>query len=280
MPTPVIERLEAVVDTHAHLDDERLASDLGNVLARAADAGVRHVVAVGTTADSSAETLALATRWPGVFAAVGIQPNHVAEAVPGDWERVETMARSGSDRVVALGETGLDRYWDRAPFDWQQDYFARHLALADELGLPVIIHCRNCESDLVDQMKALGRPISGVLHSFTGDVGQARDFLDLGLHVSFAGMVTFANNSLDSLRAAAAYVPLDRLLVETDSPYLSPHPFRGRTNEPARVAITARHLAGLRGIDPADLAAATTENAVRLFRLSPEWRLGTSATSN
>jgi TatD DNase family protein len=258
-----------LVDTHAHLADGRLAGDLGAVLERARVAGADRVIAIGTTAEDGAATLEIAGRFPGVFAAVGIQPNHVAEAAPGDWERVSEMARH--PRVVAIGETGLDRYWDHTPFPMQQESFDRHLDLARDLDLPVVIHCRDCASDIVEQLARRGGPARGVLHSFVGTWDEARAFLDLGLHLSFAGMITFANKSLDPLREAAARAPADRLLVETDSPYLSPHPHRGRTNEPARVALTAARLAEVRGMPVDALAAVTTANACRLFGLPPEW---------
>lgn len=253
------------VDTHAHLLDERLGGRLPEVLAEARAAGVLQVLCIGTTADDSMASVALADRRPGVFAAVGIQPNHGAEARPGDWERVARLA--DAPRVRALGETGLDRYWDFTPFPLQQDLFDRHLALAHERGLPVVIHCRDCERDVVAQLERLGRPTRGVLHSFTGNWDDAQAFLALGLHLSFAGMVTFDSKKLDPLRDAARRVPLDRLLVETDSPYLSPHPFRGETNTPARVALTGARIAELRGIDPAALARATSANARALFAL-------------
>jgi TatD DNase family protein len=169
--------------------------------------------------------------------------------------------------VVAIGETGLDRYWDRSPFDLQQEWFGRHLRLAYDLGLPVVIHCRDCEADIITQLADLGRPVRGVLHSFTGTIEDARELVALGLHISFAGMLTFTNKGLDALRAAAASLPLDRLLVETDSPYLSPHPVRGRPNQPANVAWTARKLAEVRGEPPEALALALTANARRLFAL-------------
>ncbi len=257
--------LPALVDTHAHLDDPRLKSRLDEVLRHCIQAGVTQVIAVATTAEDSQSVLAIAEGRPGVFASVGIHPNNAAEAAPGDWDVIKTLA--SDPRVVALGETGLDRHWDRTPFDLQQDYFARHLELAHEFDRPVIIHSRDCHADIVGQLRRLGRPIRGVLHSFTGSWDEAREILDLGLHLSFAGMLTFANKSLDPLRTAAAQVPIDRLLVETDSPYLSPHPFRGQTNEPARVAQTAARLAEIRGMLVTDLAAATTRNARQLFGL-------------
>ena len=262
----------SLVDTHAHLDDRRLKGRLGEVLRSASAAGVVQVVAVATTAEDSASILAIAREHPGVFASVGIHPNEAADARPEDWERVRGLA--GRPEVVALGETGLDRHWDRTPFDVQQDYFGRHLDLAFELDRPVIIHSRECHRDIVDQIAGLGRPVRGVLHSFTGTWPEAEEILALGLHVSFAGMLTFANKALDPLREAAARVPLDRLLVETDSPYLSPHPHRGRDNEPARVAVTAAKLAEIRGIRPQELAGATTANARRLFGLPDNLTIG------
>ena len=161
----------------------------------------------------------------------------------------------------------MDRYWDRTPFPEQQEWFDRHLRLAHEHDLPIVIHCRDCQRDIIEQLRRLNRPVRGVMHAFTGTWDEAQAYLELGLHLSFAGMVTFTNKSLDALRDVAARVPLDRLLVETDSPYLSPHPCRGQTNEPARVALTAARLAEIRGLSPADFAQITTTNARSLFRL-------------
>jgi TatD DNase family protein len=254
-----------MIDTHAHLDDPRLRSDFVGVLDRARLAGVVQVVAIGTTAEDSAAVLELTRAHRGIFAAVGIHPNDAAEAAEGDWSSIIDLA--GRPGVVALGETGLDRYWDRTPFPIQQEWFGRHLDLAHRLDLPVVIHCRDCQRDLIEQMKGLGRSVRGVQHSFTGTWDDARAFLDLGLHLSFAGMLTYTNKSLDALRDVAARVPLDRILVETDSPYLSPHPFRGRTNEPARVVLTARRLAEIRERPAEELARITTDNARSLFRL-------------
>ena len=255
-----------LVDTHAHLDDRRLKGRLGEVLRSAKEAGVVQVVAIATTAEDSASVLSIAREHPGVFASAGIHPNEAAGASPGDWGRIRELA--GRPEVVALGETGLDRHWDRTPFDVQRDYFGRHLELAFELDRPIVIHSRECHRDIVEQLAALGRPIRGVLHSFTGTWPEAEEVLDLGLYVSFAGMLTFANKALGPLREAAARVPIDRLLVETDSPYLSPHPYRGRDNEPARVALTAAKLAEIRGMTLQELAEATTANARRLFSLA------------
>jgi TatD DNase family protein len=263
--TPVEERWPPLVDTHAHLDDPRLRRDLPGVLDRARAAGVVQVLAIGTTAGDSASVVAIAQAHRGVFAAVGIHPNEAVGAGNDDWARIEALA--AEPEVVALGETGLDRHWDRTPFALQQEWLARHLDLGQKRALPVVLHCRACERDLIEQLTGLGRPVRGVLHSFTGTWDDARAFLDLGLHLSFAGMLTFANKALDSLRDVASRVPLDRLLIETDSPYLSPHPHRGQTNEPQRVAVTAESLARLRGLAPSELARITTANARQLFHL-------------
>lgn len=253
-------------DTHAHLDDERFADDLDEVLTRASSAGVANVVCVATTADDSVRCVSIAADRATVWASVGIQPNHVAEAAPGDWDVVVQLA--SRPRVVALGETGLDRYWDRAPFDLQEDYFDRHLSLARQIDRPVIIHCREAESDIVRMLRADFEKhglVRGVMHSFTGDQATAEACLAMGLYVSFAGMVTY--KTADDLRSVAKSVPANRLLVETDCPYLAPVPVRGKRNEPGFVAHTAAALAALRGESADELAAQTTRNAKELFRI-------------
>jgi TatD DNase family protein len=256
-------------DTHAHLDDEQLAGQLSDVLARARQVGVSHVVAVGTTAASSEACVRMAAEQPRVFAAVGIQPNYCADAVEADWARIVQLATR--EKVVALGETGLDRYWDYAPLDVQQDYFDRHLRLSQQTGLPFIVHMRDSGPEILDMLRVARRrgPLRGVMHSFSGSADLMREFVGLGLHISFAGMVTFKKS--DQLRSVAAAVPTDRLLVETDAPYLSPHPHRGqRPNEPALLVHTAQCLAEVRGVPGDDLARQTTANACRLFGLEPK----------
>jgi TatD DNase family protein len=255
-----------LIDTHAHLDDERFAADLPAVLERAAAAGVTRVIVVATTAAASRACVDLAARHAALFATVGIQPNHVAEAAPADWDEVVRLVTA--DRVVALGETGLDRYWDYTPFAQQEDYFARHLDLARRHKLPLVIHCREAEADVVRMLRAdydKHGPVRGVMHSFTGDLETARACLAMGLFISFAGMVTYKN--AQPLRDVAKAVPTDRLLVETDSPYLAPVPERGKRNEPAFVAHTAALLARERGVEPDALARDTTRNARELFGL-------------
>jgi TatD DNase family protein len=255
------------IDTHAHLDDEKLHSDLPAVLQRAAAAGVERVVTVATTADDSARCVALAAQHPLLVASVGLQPNNLAQGAPCDWDHVLELV--SADKVVALGETGLDRYWDFTPFDQQEDYFARHLELARRRGLPVIIHCRDAESDVVRMLRVdfdRNGPVRAVMHSFTGDTDTARACLEMGLYISFAGMVTYKN--AQNLRDVARQIPADRLLIETDCPYLAPVPQRGKRNEPAFVVHTAACLARERGVELATLAEQTTRNARDLFRLS------------
>jgi TatD DNase family protein len=255
-----------LIDTHAHLDQEEFNADREEVIARALAAGVEAMIAIGVTANSSEAVVKLAAEHPKVYAAVGIQPNYCAEAKAEDWERIVALA--GSPKVVAIGETGLDRYWDYTPFDAQQDYFDRHLRLSQERGLPFVVHTRESDADVVAMLRdaAARGPLAGVMHSFTGSAETAAECVALGLYVSFAGMVTFKKS--DDLRAVATTVPADRILVETDSPYLSPHPLRGKRNEPANVVHTARVLAEARGIGVDEFSAQTTANARRLFGLA------------
>jgi TatD DNase family protein len=257
-----------LIDTHAHLDDEQFAAELPAVIERARAAGVSTMLAIGTDVASSVSSVRLAAEYPQVFAVVGIQPNHVAEAQPGDWDRIVELA--GAPKVVGLGETGLDRYWDYAPLELQQDYFARHLQLSQERDLPFVVHTRESDADVLAMLREAAErgALRGVMHSFTGTAETAAECVALGMYISFAGMVTFKKS--DKLRAVAATIPADRLLVETDSPYLSPHPLRGKRNEPAHVLHTATCLAETRGVPLATLAAETTANARRLFRLPSE----------
>ncbi len=259
----------AWIDTHAHLDDEQFDGDRPQVIARAEAAGVEAILCPAITADSSQAVLRLAQQFRIVHAAVGIQPNYCGQAAEGDWDRVVALA--DRPRVVALGETGLDRHWDFTPFDVQQDYFDRHLRLAQARDLPVLIHCRQAEAELLSMLNqaAARAALRGVLHAFSGDTAFALECLELGLYVSLAGPVSYTNKKFEPLRQAARGVPPDRLLLETDSPYLVPHPLRGKQkrNEPALVVHTARRLAELRGETLEELAALATANARRLFAL-------------
>ena len=254
-------------DTHAHLDQEEFDGTRDEVISRAVEAGVKRVVCIGTTAAASRKCLEIAERYEGVSAAVGIQPNYVAEAADGDWDEILRLIES--PEAVAVGETGLDRYWDFTPFEQQQDYFDRHIRLAQRLDLPFVVHMRDCDTDIMVMLREARQrgPMKGIMHSFTGDAAMAAECVDLGMHISFAGMVTFKKSQ--ALRDCAATVPTDRLLIETDSPYLSPEPVRGKKpNEPAYVRHTAECLAEVRGVSLETLASETTSNALRLFGLS------------
>ncbi|MBI3836740.1 MAG: TatD family hydrolase [Planctomycetia bacterium] len=254
-----------LVDTHAHLDQEEFDSDREAVINRAHDAGVDAIIAVGVTAASSWAVVDLAARFPGVFAAVGIQPNYAAQAKPEDWQVVVELA--SRPKVVAVGETGLDRHWDYSPFAVQQDFFDRHLRLSQDRKLPFIVHTRESDADVLEMLREARRrgPLAGVMHSFTGTAETAAACIELGLWISFAGMITFKKSN--DLRAVAATIPPQRILIETDSPYLAPHPLRGKRNEPANLIHTATCLAEVRGQSPAEFFAQTTANAQALFRL-------------
>jgi TatD DNase family protein len=253
-----------IFDTHAHLDQPEFDEDRAEVVARAAAADVKDIIAVGISADTSAAAVRLAAEFDGVHAAVGMQPNYLAEAKPGDWDRVVQMLDESG--VVAIGETGLDRYWDFTLFDVQQDYFDRHIRLSQARGLPFIVHMRDCDDDILVMLReahARG-PLAGVMHSFTGSRAMMEECVAMGLFISFAGMVTFKKS--DELRAIAAAVPDDRILIETDSPYLSPEPVRKiKRNEPANVQYTAGCLAEVRDTTLDHFAELTTVNARRLF---------------
>jgi TatD DNase family protein len=254
-------------DTHAHLYDAKLVDRLDEVLQLAAQHSVTRMIAVGCSAGSSRQCIEIASQHAGVFASVGVQPNYCHEALEGDWEAIVEMCEDPN--VVALGESGLDLYWKDCPFELQQDYFGRHWKLSLQTGLPVIIHTRECEAEMVRDLSLhateSGGQLHGVMHSFCGDWATAKACLDLGLYISFAGMVTYKN--AQSIRDVAAQIPIDRLLIETDSPYLSPEPKRShRPNEPALVLHTAECLARVRECSLIDIAEATTANALRLFQ--------------
>ncbi|MSQ93870.1 MAG: TatD family deoxyribonuclease [Gemmataceae bacterium] len=255
------------IDPHAHLDDERFQTDLPAVLERAAAAGLHRIVVVATTAEDSPCCVELARQHAMLRATVGIQPNHVGEAIPSAWD--EVVALANLPEVVALGETGLDRYWDRTPFPQQEDYFARHLELARKLDRAVVIHCREAEADTVRMLRAdyeKHGPARAVMHSFTGDLATAQACLEMGLYISFAGMLTYKN--AQALRDVAVKMPLERLLVETDCPYLAPVPHRGKRNEPAYVVHTAGVLAETLSVPIGVIAEHTTRNARALFGFS------------
>lgn len=253
------------IDSHCHLDEESFTQDCAETIQRAIDSGVKTMLVVGITLDSCRRVIDLAEKYSALRAIVGLHPNYVSAAKPGDWEEIVALMRH--PKVVGIGETGLDKYWDYAPIDLQTEYFHRHIDLSRQLDLPFVVHCREAEPETLAVLRqhAEQAPLRGVMHSFCGTAETASECLRMGMHLSIAGMVTFKKN--DAQRQLSATLPLDRLLVETDAPYLAPTPFRGKRNEPAHVRLTAACLAESRGISKEELAAATTKNARELFRL-------------
>ncbi|MBF6569265.1 MAG: TatD family hydrolase [Candidatus Binataceae bacterium] len=253
-------------DSHCHLADPRIHADLEGVLTRAAAADVGPIVAVGAIGaiETDRLTVELAEHCEGVYAAIGVHP-HDADAC-GQARLDELRALARSPKVVAIGESGLDFHYLRSPAVAQEQALRRHLELAASADLPIVIHCRNAEQRLIEIVREAGMPSAGgVIHCFTGDATAAREFLALGFYLSFSGIVTFKN--AQALRAVVPIVPDDRLMIETDAPYLAPEPYRGRSNEPAFLPRTLQTLAALRQTDSTSLSALVTANAKRLFKL-------------
>jgi TatD DNase family protein len=255
-----------IVDAHTHLDacGAKDPAGVSAMLDRAASVGVARVVTVADDL-AAAQFAAEAANWDErVFAAVAVHPTRTAAFSDADRAVLEDLARQ--PRVVAVGETGLDYYWDYSPPDAQQDAFRWHIDLAKRVGKPLMIHDRDAHEDVWRILEEEGPPETVVLHCFSGDLEFARRCVDRGYVLSLAGTVTFRNAR--ALREAAVHVPSYQLLVETDAPFLTPHPFRGRPGEPYCAAYTLRDLAQLRGADVAELAAQVAANAQRVFRLS------------
>jgi TatD DNase family protein len=254
-----------MIDTHAHLADESLASQLDDVLERASKAGVSQMICVAVDARTASKAIAIAESKHSVWASVGIHPNYAHEAAAEHWPRI--IEYTNHPRVCALGETGLDLHWDDCPFEIQQANFDRHWDLSRITELPLIIHMRDCESEMLsalDKQAKMKSPLRGVMHSFAGSKETAQQCLAYGLYISFAGMLTYKKS--DELRKTAMTIPLDRILIETDCPYLTPEPNRSRRpNEPAFVAHTAKCLAETIGVSVKKLTEITSENAKRLF---------------
>jgi len=261
----------AMIDTHCHLNFYQYDADRPDVIQRARDAGVRQVIIPGTDVTTSREALQLAADYDQIFAAVGIHPNETASFDEEQLAQIRSLSQQGG--VIAIGEIGLDYHWDKSPKATQAAAFRAQLQLATERQLPVIIHNREASADVLpileEWVKTLpgtlqGRP--GVLHSFSADNDYAKRALDAGFYLGFTGPITF--RKADDLRDIARQVPLDRILVETDGPYLTPHPYRGKRNEPAYIPYIVAQLAQLHGLSADEIARRTTENAERLFQLS------------
>lgn len=249
-------------DTHCHLNDESFQDDLDAVIARAHEAGVGEIVIPGVDVASSHRALAIAHRYEGIYAAIGVHPE-AAKGVPdSDFDEIEALA--ADSKVVAIGEIGLDYYWDAAPREEQRDVFARQIHMAAKLGLPIVVHNRDATADTVHLIETLcAGKVAGVMHCFTGSAEIALQCIHASFFISYGGPVTFKN--AHNVREVCSKVPLDWLLLETDSPYLTPHPFRGKRNEPSYVQYVCDQMAALFDCSPTALSEKTRENARRLF---------------
>ncbi len=256
-----------LIDSHCHLDFPDFAAELDAVLLRARQAGVGRIVTISTRVCRHGEVLAIAERFPDVFCSIGTHPHYAHEEL--DVSTADLVARTRAEKVVALGEAGLDYHYDNSPRQAQERGFRTHIAAARETGLPLVIHSREADDDtagILEEEMEKGA-FAAVLHCFTGGPDLARRAIALGHFISFTGILTFKNSA--ALRAIAASLPADRILVETDAPYLAPGRYRGKRNEPAYVVETANVLAEVRCVSFEEIARQTTENFFRLFGKVP-----------
>jgi TatD DNase family protein len=253
-----------LIDSHCHIDDARFDTDRQAMMSRACAAGVEHFVTIGCDLETSRAAVALTKEHPFISATVGVHPHEVKLIQEGWYDELRSLARS--DRVVAYGEIGLDYHYDHSPRDVQRIRFREQIQLARELKLPIVIHTREAQEDTITILKEeKAHELGGVFHCFSGDAWLAKDALDLGFYLSFSGVVTFQNAVM--LREIVKTVPVDRILVETDSPYLTPVPHRGKRNEPAHVRQVAEKIAEIHGISVQEVEDITTKNTKRLFRV-------------
>jgi TatD DNase family protein len=254
-----------LIDTHCHLDSDRFDSDREAVIVRALAAGVERMMAIGTgegPPDIEA-AIRLADRYSFIFATIGVHPHDASKATDETLDRLRELARH--PKVLAIGEIGLDYHYDFSPRGVQREIFERQLTLARDVGKPIVIHTREAWADTLEVIRSHWQG-DGIMHCFTGDEVQAREALDLGFYLSFGGVLTFPK--AESTRQAARIAPADRILIETDCPYLAPVPHRGKRNEPAFIAETARRLAQVRGVAAEEIAALTSGNFTRLCKPS------------
>ena len=253
-----------LIDSHCHIDDARYDADRDAMIQRAQAAGIGHFVTIGCDLDTSRAAVALAQQHPFISATVGVHPHEVKRIEPNWYDELRTLAKSG--RVVAYGESGLDYHYDHSPRDVQRARFREQVCLARELKLPIVIHTREAQEDTIAILKEeKAGDVGGVFHCFSGDAWLAKDALDLGFYLSFSGVITFQNATM--LRDIVKTVPLDRIMIETDAPYLTPVPNRGKRNEPAYVRHVADKIAELHGLSVQKVEDATTQNTKRLFRI-------------
>ncbi len=263
---PLVEGAAILVDSHAHIDASDYDGDRRKILERALSKGVGTIIAVGSDLDSSRKTVDIANSFEGVFAAVGVHPHDVKSVANKSAGPIKVLADNA--KVVAIGEIGLDYHYDHSPRKLQKHWFREQIRMAVKIGKPVIVHCRDAGEDVFSilEEERVWR-VGGVVHCFTGDAELARKFLGLDLHLGVAGPITFENS--DELRSVFADVPIERILVETDSPYLTPPPNRGKRNEPAYTVQVAEKLAEIKGLTLEDVARATSVNVRRLFKIGP-----------
>lgn len=257
--------MAGLIDSHAHLNDPRFAEDVAEVVARAREAGVEAIVNVGYDLESSETAVRLAERFPGLWAVVGLHPHDAKFWTAELYASLKTLA--GHEKVLAIGETGLDYYYDNSPREEQREVFRRQLGLAEELGLPVVIHSRDAAQDTLEILREFPQ-VSCLLHCYSGSLEMAEIYMEMGYFLSLGGPITFQN--AHKLRSVVAGIPLERVLLETDCPYLTPHPHRGQRNEPAYVGLVAEKLADIHGVTVEEVVRITAENARRFFRMPKE----------
>jgi len=253
-----------LIDTHAHLDDARFDGDRDAMIARAREAGVEHFVTIGCDLTTSRAAVELADRYPFIYATVGVHP-HEAKQIGDSWyDDLRRLAQH--KKVVAYGEIGLDYHYNHSPPKLQRERFREQITLARELRLPIVVHTREAQDDTIAILKEENAAdVGGVFHCFSGDARLAKNALDLGFLLSFSGVITFQNATM--LRDIVKTVPMDRILVETDSPYLTPAPHRGKRNEPAHVRLVAEKIAAIQGMTADQIAELTSQNARRVFKI-------------
>ncbi|CAM3228907.1 TatD family hydrolase [Sporolactobacillus spathodeae] len=252
-------------DSHTHINDEAFDEDFSQVLDRAKQAGVGKMLVIGVDRSSMEKVFPIIDREPNIYGAIGWNPEDAVDMTEEDFAWIQSNL--SHSKIVALGEIGLDYHWDKSPKSVQHDVFRRQIRLAKQAGLPLIIHNREATADTERMLREEGAAeIGGVMHCYSDTAEWAEKFIDLNFYISFGGPVTFKNARIQ--QEAAAAVPIERLLIETDCPFLSPQPYRGKRNEPARVRLVAEKIAELRGVSPDLIEQATTENAIRLFHIN------------
>lgn len=250
-------------DSHAHLDDEKFTDDRAEVIARAKENGVTHIVNIGADMESSARSIELTQQYDMIYATVGVHPHDAKKVIVSDYDQLAQWTRL--DKVVAIGEIGLDYYYDLSPRELQREVFIRQLDVARQTHMPIVIHDRDAHGETMEILKREGKGLIGVVHCFAGSMEMAAELIKMGWYIGCDGPVTFKNAA--KLPEIMQKIPLERLLIETDSPYLTPVPYRGKRNEPAYVRFVAEHIAGLRGISIEEIAKVTTQNVCDLFKI-------------